>query len=320
MRSVAGFIVVVAACTVLGAASGTGGLSISTDPDGASVFIDGRSAGSSPLHLSDIAAGEHRVRIVKNGYLENARIVTVAPGAPHALQVKLTRSIETPAAGQVVTRTGSSGGSSKKWLYIGAAGAAAALVGVAASNRNHAPTAATATASPNGTGLAAVTSFSFASQGATDPDGDSLTLTWNFGDGATATGANVNHVFQNAGTFNVSVTASDGKAETKSADVAVTVRNVNGTWVSNFQGTTRTWTLTQTGTTVSGSYTNSAAPGTPGNVTATLSSPRTFAGSSALTGFAAFTANGSFDTAVSRLDVVVQNSGFTGETLTFIRQ
>jgi hypothetical protein len=323
MRNVAGFMIVVAACTVLGAASGTGGLSIATDPDSASVFVDGRPAGTTPLHLSDIAAGEHRIRIVKSGYLENARMVTVSPGAPHTLQVKLTRAGETAAGGQVVSTTGAGGGgSSKKWLYIAAAGGGAAAAGLGLANRNHAPTAGTAAVTPSGTGLAAVTSFAFASQGATDSDGDSLTLTWNFGDGgATATGANVNHVFQNAGTFNVNVTVSDGKAEAKSADVQVTVRNVNGTWSGTQGGILRTWTFSQTGTTINGTYSrNAGGVVTPGTVAATLTPARSIAGTATSTGFTPFTFEGSFDSAVSTLTVVANGSGFVGDTLIFTRQ
>jgi hypothetical protein len=187
------------------------------------------------------------------------------------------------------------------------------------SNRNHAPSAATVTASPTATGIAAVTNFSFAAQGATDPDGDSLTLTWNVGDGGTA-GATVSHVFAAGGSFNVSATASDGKAEAKSADVPVTVRNVSGTWVSNASGTIRTWTFTQSGTNVSGTYSNSASPGTPGAVSGTMTAPRAFSGTAGLTGFQLFTVAGSFDNAVSVLTVVANGSGFVGDTLTFTRQ
>src|SRR5688500_2482566 len=62
-----------------GAAATTGALSITTDPVNAEVSVDGRPAGQTPTNLVAMPAGEHRVRIVKNGYLENARVVTVAP-------------------------------------------------------------------------------------------------------------------------------------------------------------------------------------------------------------------------------------------------
>ena len=298
----------------------TGYLSITTNPADAAVYLDDQHVGASPVQLLTVVAGQHRIRIVKAGYLENARLITVGAGLARNVDVKLTRTAAESAAGQVVSKTGGGGGGSKKWLYVAAAGGAAAAAGVAVSSRNHAPSAGSVAASPTGAGVAAVTSFSFAAQGGTDPDGDSLTFTWNFGDGGSATGANVTHVFQGAGTFNVGLTVSDGKAEAKSADMPITVRNVNGTWVSNVSGTIRTWTFTQSGTSVSGTYSSNAAPGTPGTVSGTITSQRTFSGTAGLTGFQSFTVSGSFDSAVSVLTVVANGSGFVGDTLTFTRQ
>jgi hypothetical protein len=302
-----------------GGAVPVGGLTISTDPGDALVFVDGRSAGVTPLQLPAVAAGEHRVRIVKEGYLENARVLTVAAGEPKTLHVTLTRSAESPAAAQVVAGGGGGGGMSK-WVWIGLAGAGAATAGLVLSNRNKPPTPGTVTVSPTGTGIASVTNFTFTSQGASDPDGDGVTLTWNFGDGGGATGATVSRVYATAGTFNVSVTVSDGKADAKTPDVAVTTRNVAGTWVSNLSGVTRTWTLTQSITSAAGSYTSSGAPGTPGTVSGTLAGPRAFSGTAMLVGFTPFTFSGTFDSGISVLSVVAQGSGFTGETLTFNRQ
>src|SRR5947209_7129985 len=73
-----------------GAPVATGALSITTDPDNAAVYVDGRLAGQTPAHLVSIPAGDHRVRIVKGGYLENSRIVTVPAGAPTVVKLKLT--------------------------------------------------------------------------------------------------------------------------------------------------------------------------------------------------------------------------------------
>ena len=299
----------------------TGYLSITTDPGDAAVYLDGQHVGASPVQLLTVAAGEHRVRIVKTGYLENARVVTVGAGLAKTMEVRLTRTAGESAAGQVVTPAGGGGGGSKKWLFIAAAGGAPAAAGVAMSNRNHAPSAATVTASPTGTGITAVTNISFAAQGATDPDGDGVTLTWNFGDGASATGANVSHIFAGVGSFNVSVTASDGKAEAKSADVPVTIRNVSGNWTGTVNGITRTWTFAQAGASASGSYTRTAAGVvTPGTVTATMTSSRSISGTATSTGFTPFTFQGTFDTAVSVLTVIATGSGFEGDTLTFTRQ
>ena len=58
--------------------SAAGDLSLFTDPVGAGVYVDGVFAGRTPVTLRGVPAGDHRVRIVKDGYLENARVVSVA--------------------------------------------------------------------------------------------------------------------------------------------------------------------------------------------------------------------------------------------------
>src|SRR5687767_10845965 len=71
-------------------APAVGSLLVESEPPGASVFVDGRLAGETPLTLSDIAAGLHRVRVVRLGHLENSRLVTIKPGARTTLRTRLT--------------------------------------------------------------------------------------------------------------------------------------------------------------------------------------------------------------------------------------
>ena len=137
---------------------------------------------------------------------------------------------------------------------------------------------------------------------------------------ASATGQTASHVFPNPGTFNVSLTVSDGKASVKAPDVSVTTRNINGTWSSNLSGTIRTWTLSQSGTSVSGSYTSNGAPGTPGTVWGSMTSPRAFSGTAMLVGFIPFRFVGDFDAAVNTLTGIANDSGFNNTTLIFNRQ
>src|SRR5262245_24007858 len=80
-----------AAETPKGSATAGGTLSVTTDPTSADVYVDGRFAGQTPANLAALSAGEHRVRLVKNGYLENARVVTLTAGEPSHLNVKLTK-------------------------------------------------------------------------------------------------------------------------------------------------------------------------------------------------------------------------------------
>jgi hypothetical protein len=67
-----------------------GALMVESDPAGASVYVDGRLAGETPVTLSAIAVGVHRVRVLRLGYLENSRLVTIKPGAPATLRARLT--------------------------------------------------------------------------------------------------------------------------------------------------------------------------------------------------------------------------------------
>ena len=216
-----------------GSAGATAALTVTTEPDNADVYVDGRLAGQTPANVASLAAGEHRVRIVKSGYLENARVVTLTAGQPSHLNVKLTKttgvSNET-AAGQV-TSTGGGGGGSTKWLWVGLAGAGAAVAVVALMPHNKAPVPGTITVSPTGTGMAGQTSFTFTSTGASDPDGDSLTKTWTTSDGGSGTGDTFTRTFATAGSFQVTLKVSDGKLDASTPAASVTVGpNLSGAW------------------------------------------------------------------------------------------
>jgi hypothetical protein len=79
----------------------TGTLSISSEPADAAVYLDGRFVGETPVDVADVTAGEHRVRLVKDGLLENGRIVAVAGGRGSVVRVRLTSrgSMEPAQAG-----------------------------------------------------------------------------------------------------------------------------------------------------------------------------------------------------------------------------
>jgi hypothetical protein len=74
----------------LAASEAAGSLFIESEPEGASVYVDGRLAGETPLTIETIAAGVHRVRLVRLGYLENSRLLTVKAGSRATLRTRLT--------------------------------------------------------------------------------------------------------------------------------------------------------------------------------------------------------------------------------------
>jgi hypothetical protein len=47
---------------------GTGSLSVTTDPAGAEVYVDGVLRGASPATIPDIPAGAHMLRLKREGY------------------------------------------------------------------------------------------------------------------------------------------------------------------------------------------------------------------------------------------------------------
>jgi len=221
--------------------------------------------GQTPLSVGGLVAGDHRVRVVKDGYLENARVVAVT-GKRQDLRVQLTRR---PAASleseRQVSSTGGGGGGSKKWLWVGLAGAGAAVAAVVLNNRNQPPVPGTITVSPTGTGMAGVTSFNISSVGASDPDGDTLTKTWNLSDGGSGTGDSITHTFNSQGSATVNLTIDDGHNHTVSPAAASVLVGpaVAGTWTGGtifLQGTSGstqscgvTLSLGQNGTALSGS-------------------------------------------------------------------
>jgi len=71
------------------AAEDTASLRVESEPAGAVVYVDGRLAGETPVTVGT-TAGVHRVRLVRPGYLENARLVTIRGGTRAAVRAQLT--------------------------------------------------------------------------------------------------------------------------------------------------------------------------------------------------------------------------------------
>ncbi|OFW28308.1 MAG: hypothetical protein A3G76_12155 [Acidobacteria bacterium RIFCSPLOWO2_12_FULL_65_11] len=266
------------------AAAAPGALSVKSDPSGADVYVDGRFEGRTPINLGQLPAGDHRVRLVKDGYLENQRVVSVGAGRAADLRVTLTHQVPAAspeAAGQVVRAPGGGvdgGGGSRlaKGSFLlgiaagvgGAGGAAYWLL------KNRRPTPGAIAVSPNATGMAGVTTFTFTAQGADDRNGDSLTYAWTFGDGASGSGQTVTHMYTSAGSFSAHLTVSDSNSSASPPDVTVLVAaGIAGTWtgglVPGIGGASFSVTTSQSGSALTGSVSFNGLVTTPANPTVT---------------------------------------------------
>jgi hypothetical protein len=250
--------------------SATGNLVVASQPQGAGVYVDGRFAGETPITLTHVTAGDHRVRLVKDGYLENVRIVSVAGErsatvrtalTPYAAPPPLARQLEAAGTGEVHSML--------PWIAMGLGGAgvggylatrspssSSSAPSAPSAPANSRPTAGTLVAVPS-TGLGASTTIRFSAAGASDPNGDALTFAWDFGDGLRATAAGPSHVYSTADTFTVTVTVSDASLSA-SASGTVTTKSLTGTWrgplVAGNQTFNTTLVLSQNVASLSGTF------------------------------------------------------------------
>jgi hypothetical protein len=88
----------------LSASEAVGSLFVESEPVGASVYVDGRLAGETPLTVETLRPGVHRVRLVRLGYLENSRLVTVKAGSRATLRARLTSPRPQNAPGQAALK------------------------------------------------------------------------------------------------------------------------------------------------------------------------------------------------------------------------
>jgi hypothetical protein len=236
-------------------------LTIGSDPVGASVYVDGKIQGQTPLVLDAVASGDHQVKVVKDGYLENSRVVTVQPGLASSVRINLTPTSTARMQVEPGTSSKKKSGGTSSLVYIIPAVAVAGVGGyLLLKPKNKPPVVGGVTVGPAGVvGIPAVTEFQFTAQGASDPDNDPLTITWDFGDGGGGSGANATHVYTREGTFNVVVTVSDGKLSV-TANGSATVRSLSGGWTINFPEFSNTFpiSLNQSGTSITG--TSNAGP------------------------------------------------------------
>ena len=213
-----------------------GALSVVTEPAGATVYVDGKVRGPTPLVVEGLPSGDHRVKLIKDGYLENSRVLSLEADRAASLEVTLTPSNERNAGTvEAQIRSGGGGGGSI-WtnpLFLGAVGAGvgtAIYLGVRDTNK---PPVAAFGINLTGTGMAGLTSFAFDGSASSDPDGDGLTYSWDYGDGTTGMGVTTNHIYASDGTFTVTLTVSDGKEQAMTTGSVSVNRDLSGTWTGS---------------------------------------------------------------------------------------
>ncbi|MGB7218142.1 MAG: PKD domain-containing protein [Vicinamibacterales bacterium] len=235
---------------------------VESEPAGAAVYVDGQLTGQTPLHVSGLSAGDHRVRLVKGGYLENARLVSVGAAAS-TVRVRLTRDAGSRpelAAQLGGGGGGGGGGRSKLPLYLALAGGGGVAAYFLLKDKSHAPSAGSISFSPATAVMATLTTLT--AVGAADEDGDTLSFAWDFGDGTAAgTGETVTHIYTTAGTKTVTLTVSDGESSATTTGSLV-VKSLVGTWTGllNCCGPLNTILIvtSQSGTTLTGTESDQA--------------------------------------------------------------
>ena len=69
-----------------------GSLNVESTPIGATIFIDGKEVGKTPRYINELLIGQHRLRLVKEGYDEYSETVSVAKGERKQVKATLTTS------------------------------------------------------------------------------------------------------------------------------------------------------------------------------------------------------------------------------------
>jgi hypothetical protein len=181
-------------------------------------------------------------------------------------QTNVATAVQASAASG--TASGSGGGFPTGVVTaVGAAGAGGIIaVRKLTAEANAAPYLCGASASA-GVGLVAATVYTISAAGC-DENNDPVTHRWDFGDGTIATidraavimdRSLVTHTYQSRGTFNVTITFSDGSQETTEPIMTVTIVSMDGQWA--LSGSNNIFLLTQSGASIGGSLSSPSGSG-----------------------------------------------------------
>ncbi len=76
-----------------GQAAQRAALTVKSVPDGAMVQIDSEMMGETPLDLTDLTPGEHRITVSKAGFLENSRLINLEVGLWETVEIRVVRGV-----------------------------------------------------------------------------------------------------------------------------------------------------------------------------------------------------------------------------------
>ena len=71
-----------------------GSLIVDGSPADVTIYVDGKKVGTSPLLVSELLIGEHKVRLEKEGYAKQEKTVQIAEGQEHMLEYTLAKNTQ----------------------------------------------------------------------------------------------------------------------------------------------------------------------------------------------------------------------------------
>jgi hypothetical protein len=86
------------AAKVVAAPVVTGSVVVKSTPAGATVLVDGKDYGRTPVTVRDLAPGAHRVQVARDGFASEERRLTITAAKAQALTVQLARARPAPPA------------------------------------------------------------------------------------------------------------------------------------------------------------------------------------------------------------------------------
>jgi hypothetical protein len=107
-------------------------LEVESDPPVAQVFLDGELVGLTPVDLPELAAGEHKLKIIKQGYKLWEKIILLDVGEKKIVSTQLEKEEGKPTVAVTPAEKKPEVKKGRGWLWILLGGAAAAIVAILA--------------------------------------------------------------------------------------------------------------------------------------------------------------------------------------------